>query len=245
MSFTPFYRFAIGVSLLCVIIQSPYQSQLPMITLDLIRHAESEMNNKEHLISGRSNQTPLSPLGKEQAQRLGKRLSDEGVFFDEVHVSPAVRTVSTAKIVTEFVGFPWERVRIDDALLELHQGEWEGKLREATYTPETLAVINADCWNFTAPEGESQRTVEERMHRWITKEILEKAKGDYRVAVFGHGVAIKCFLRGILNSSPSMTWKIALGNTSITSFKYDCNGWHLLSVNDMAHLRETKVSTKQ
>jgi broad specificity phosphatase PhoE len=59
---------------------------------------------------------------------------------------------------------------------------------------------------------------------------------DVHVAVFGHGVAIKCLLRGIMEFSANITWKIALDNTSITELGFDHRGWHLLRVNDVAHL---------
>lgn len=39
----------------------------------------------------------------------------------------------------------------------------EGKPRHECYTPEVLAAIQADGWNFAAPGGESQRQLEERV----------------------------------------------------------------------------------
>lgn len=32
----------------------------------------------------------------------------------------------------------------------------------------------------------------------------------------GHGLAFKCLLRGILDSNPSLTWKMAMDNTAVT-----------------------------
>ena len=52
-----------------------------MLDLYFIRHAESLMNNKGHLIGGRSNETPLSERGIYQANLLGQRLKHLGIVF--------------------------------------------------------------------------------------------------------------------------------------------------------------------
>ena len=70
-----------------------------MLEIYFIRHAECEMNLLVHLIGGRSNDSPLSSLGACQAHLLGSRFKHEGLKFDYVYCSPAIRTVSTASIV--------------------------------------------------------------------------------------------------------------------------------------------------
>jgi broad specificity phosphatase PhoE len=41
----------------------------------------------------------------------------------------------------------------------------EGRPRQECYTPEVLAQIQADNWDFAAPGGESQKQLEDRMVR--------------------------------------------------------------------------------
>ncbi len=208
-----------------------------MLDLYLLRHAESQSNLNHHLIGGRSNETPLSPLGEFQALWLGERLRAEDIKFDQVYSSTAVRTQQTAKIVCKQTGYPLEKILYSEKLQELDQGEWEGKPRNQIYTPETLAKINKDNWNFTPPNGESQRDVEERMYSWIEDNVLANYyQTQHTVGVFTHGLAIKCLLRKIMGSNPAMTYKIVLDNTSITKISYSQNGWHLVKVNDAAHL---------
>lgn len=63
----------------------------------------------------------------------------------------------------------------------LSQGDWEGKSRSKTYTPEQVAEINSNQWLFTPPNGESQKEVEERMLAFISSEILsEHTEGNLR-----------------------------------------------------------------
>ena len=207
-----------------------------MLDLYLIRHAESEMNNRSDLIGGRTNHTPLSEKGKRQATLLGRRFHDSGVFFDNFYSSTARRTVETAEIVIEQLGRSIDEVVQTQILLELDQGDWEGKPRIEIYTPEVLQAINSDNWNFTPPNGESQRTVEERMLGWVDKNLISRYKTDSTVGGFTHGVSVKCLLRGIMGFSPKITYKITLDNTSITRLKYSETGWHLLAINDISHL---------
>ena len=78
------------------------------------------------------------------------------------------------------------------------------------------------------------------MLKFINEDILTLYKANsnenINVAVFGHGFAFKCALRGIMEFSPSITWKIDIANTSITELGFDHRGWHVFRVNDKAHL---------
>ncbi len=208
-----------------------------MLDLYLIRHAESVLNlDYAHVIGGRTNAVPLTSEGIRQAERLGPRLSAEKIVFDHVYSSTAVRAWTTARHTgkTMHPGFTLESVVQDERLLELDQGAWEGKPREEIYTSETLAKIRADPWEFRPPQGESQRDVEERMYRWMKQTALPVHDGV--IAVFTHGMAIKCLLRKILDFDSKMTYKLEIDNTAITHLRYDLYGWHLATINDTGHL---------
>ncbi|MEK6856145.1 MAG: histidine phosphatase family protein [Nanoarchaeota archaeon] len=207
-----------------------------MLDIYLIRHAESEMNNNCHLIGGRSNSTPLSKTGVYQANLLGKRLKQSGVVFDNIYSSSAKRTQETARNVGLHLEFSLDDVVITPKLLELDQGDWEGKPRTQVYTPETLSLINANNWKFTPPNGESQKDVEDRMLEWLKEYVLSKYPEEKTIGIFTHGMAIKCLLRGIMDFSSDLTYKINLDNASITRLKYSERGWHLITINDTAHL---------
>ena len=205
-----------------------------MLDLYLIRHAECEINQNQHLIGGRSNESPLTEKGKKQALSLGRRFYETGLAFDEVHASTALRAYETARIACLEMGYSLDRIIQSEQLLELDQGDWVGKPRVEAYSAEVLQRIEADNWNFAPPRGESQRTVEERMKDYILPWVTPWQ--DLRAAVFTHGVAIKCFLRYVLDSTPKMTWKIDTGNTSVTRLTYNERGWNILTINDTAHL---------
>ncbi len=207
-----------------------------MTRVYFIRHGESDINlNYRHLIGGQSNYTPLTEYGKNQAELLGKYLLKEKLQFDKVYSSTAIRAIDTAKISLAKIGYTLEDIVLSDKLLELDQGDWTGKHREEIYNNETMKLIDSDPWNFSAPNGESQKQVEERMLKYIYEDILSKNYDN--VVIFGHGVAFKCALRGILNSDPKYTYKLVLENTSISEFNYDGKQLNLVKWNDAYHLK--------
>ena len=72
------------------------------------------------------------------------------------------------------------------------------------------------------------------MYKFIEEQIfpLQEAK----VLVVSHGLAIKCLLRKILDSAPSMTRMINIANTSMTILRYSSiNKWEILAVNQQIH----------
>ena len=193
-------------------------------------------------IGGRTSCSSLTNLGEEQAELLGQRLFWEKVHFDEVYSSPALRAHKTAEKSCSFLEFPLEKIVCVDALQELDQGEWEGRRREEVYTPEMLAHINSDNWNFCPPGGESQKQVEERQLEWLEETVLSRFEQELSVGIYGHGIALSCFLRGILGFHPSHTYKVRHWNTGVTRLDYSSSGWHVLCVNDSAHLPLKKRS---
>jgi len=124
----------------------------------LVRHGETPWN-REGRYQGRTD-IPLSDEGRAQAQRLAQRLA--GVPIARAIASPLSRARETASAL---VG---DRLELDDGLLEISHGAWEGKLasdvershaemfgiwrsapgRDAPAGPgaETLGDVDARAW---------------------------------------------------------------------------------------------------
>ena len=66
-----------------------------MLSIYLLRHAETDYNAHAQFISGRSNHIPLSTKGEKQALEIGKVLKDSDILFDKVFCSIANRTRQT------------------------------------------------------------------------------------------------------------------------------------------------------
>lgn len=214
-----------------------------MISVYFIRHAESMGNVNNHIIGGRSNHYPLSKRGEIQARLLGERLLKEEIRFDHIFSSVAVRARETARIACGVSEQPSDNIVMSEDLVELSQGEWEGKIRKEYYTQEMKSALFADPHNFKPPGGESQLDVENRMFSWLqqTLNTMENPSGDLSIAAFSHGFAIKSLLRKILDSSPKMTYRTIIHNTSITGIRIKDERWMVERINDFSHLAGTEI----
>jgi probable phosphoglycerate mutase len=212
-----------------------------VLRLMLFRHGEAEVNlGARGVIGGRATASPLTERGRAQAEQLARHLEADGVRFDFVFASTAVRARQTAEIVCARLGFAVDRVVLADELLEVDQGQWTGRSRPATITREVVAAMQRNPWDFAPPGGESQRDVELRMVSFVREKIVDRlwrtSSGDggapVTVGVFGHGMAIRCFLRSVLGSDPGFTWRIQMDNANVTTLFLDpVIGWRLMCLN--------------
>jgi broad specificity phosphatase PhoE len=183
-----------------------------MLQIVLVRHGQSEANVDSHLICGANLDTKLTDLGKKQAKMLGLWWKKQNFVPDQVFASTACRAIETATIALDQVisidNSKEEQQNVDisisDQLLEIDQGDFVGKHRKEIYTTETQKKIDLDPLNWKAPNGESQLDVETRMMTFIQNFILAKWNhvSNQKVVIFGHGVAFKCLVRGLMESNP-------------------------------------------
>eukprot|EP00164_Ancoracysta_twista_P003236 GFYU01004322.1.p1 GENE.GFYU01004322.1~~GFYU01004322.1.p1 ORF type:complete len:252 (-),score=36.04 GFYU01004322.1:418-1173(-) len=212
-----------------------------MVRLVFIRHAKSEVNAKPGIIGGRSEKCRITKLGVRQVDALARRLQKHNQMPTRIFSSTLRRAKQTTDLLCSALGYPKEKVVHSDKLVELDQGHWEGESRKDIYTAEVKASIASDNLHFRAPGGESQLDVESRMTSFVYDHIISKVNADDVVFVVSHGVAIKCFLRGVMSSAPVMTRKILLDNVSMTELDYQVSiGWTLCRVNDHYHLEDVE-----
>ncbi|HTZ94442.1 MAG TPA: phosphoglyceromutase [Streptosporangiaceae bacterium] len=101
-----------------------------MSTLILIRHGESEWNDKG-LFTGWVD-ARLSERGRAEAARAGRQLTDAGLHPDTVHTSLLSRAIETANIALDVADLSWLPVRRSWRLNERHYGALQGKDKAAT-----------------------------------------------------------------------------------------------------------------
>lgn len=189
----------------------------------LIRHAESAMNVRSDLIGGLSNATPLSELGEYQAQMLGKYLASNDMIPERVITSPAVRARKTAEIALEAMGIE-RQVRVEDAVQELSQGDWEGRPHDDVYDPVMVETIQAMNGTFRAPNGESPRDAGRRMYAALETHIVREGVGG-PVHVYTHGFAIRSLVGLIHNWDHEQVYRSVTDSTSMTRLEYDGSWW--------------------
>jgi broad specificity phosphatase PhoE len=200
----------------------------------LIRHAESELNRDRSRIGGRSSWCELNALGRAQALALGAELKGQGVRFDRVCSSTAVRAVQTTRLMLDGMGL-WPGVlETFPDIEEQHMGEWEGAPRLEVYTPEVVAHLDEHAWTFRPPGGESQEDCAGRLWRWLEREA--RGARHERIAVVTHGMVIRGFLVQALGLDRRGVVGIHVENTSITRVAPAEGGWEILSRNEVGHV---------
>ncbi len=212
-----------------------------MLEIYLIRHAQSTGNVNHDVVTGKSNHLKLTDLGKRQAAALGRRLKKEGLTFDRIIASRAVRATKTAKIALRKMNIDTTDLEIFDEITELNFGELEGKPTKDIFTKEMYKTFLADPYRFRMETTETAEEVEERMHQWFLKELVNpfvETEESKRIFMVSHGTAIRCWLRRILDFNPHMIYKIQMQNTAINILRYDLKrGWFLDKMNDSSHLK--------
>jgi phosphohistidine phosphatase len=90
-----------------------------MKTLVIVRHAKSSWDNP----SLSDHERPLTNRGLKDASLMGARLAEWGPPVDRVISSSAVRALTTAELITQEMGLPWDEIYIDDALYHATEEE--------------------------------------------------------------------------------------------------------------------------
>ena len=156
----------------------------------LTRHGQTEWN-LEGRMQGRM-ESALTPLGVRQAKAmadlLGELIERDPPVPWRLVSSPSGRARQTAEAISRRLALP---VELDERLVEIGCGEWEGRLRAeiAHIHPEKFASRE---WFFGAPGGETFEDVWGRVSGWLADQPPEP---DRRVIAVSHGVAGR-LLRG-------------------------------------------------
>jgi phosphohistidine phosphatase len=90
-----------------------------MKTIVIVRHAKSSW--EDPFVS--DHERPLTKRGMKDAPLMGARLAEWGPPIDRVISSSAVRALTTAELVTQELGLPWDEIQIEEDLY--HATEYE------------------------------------------------------------------------------------------------------------------------
>ncbi len=212
----------------------PAEHRDPSTDVLLVRHGEVVPAHPDHphtrLEDGQGD-PPLSPLGRTQAEAVGRRLRDAGV--DAVYVSTLRRTLETAQPLLDATGLP---PRVEPDLRELHLGEWEDGLvlhRLAQGDPVAARVVAEQRWDLI-PGAEPAAALAARVRGSL--ERITAAHPGQRVAVFTHGGVIAQALALATGSPPFAV--LSGRNASLSQVVLARGRWSVRRFNDTAHLAD-------
>ncbi len=203
--------------------------------LYLIRHGQSAGNAEGRF--GGHGPTPLSELGRRQAERTAKVLAKEGI--NAIYSSDLLRAVQTAEPLAAALGL---EIKTSPAFRERHVGVLEGLTFDESkerFPRDYYALINRDIHHIIT-DGESYGQLLKR----ITDELDKIIRGhiSQRIALFSHTGAL-CFLTlhliGAIHRNTKTTPWIITSNCGINRFELrGARNVRVVALNDTRHLVE-------
>ncbi|MGV9390031.1 bifunctional RNase H/acid phosphatase [Streptomyces olivaceus] len=203
-------------------------------TFVLLRHGETPLTPQKRFSGSGGSDPSLSPVGREQAEKVAASLVRRGTV-EAVVASPLARTRETAGIVAARLGL---EVSVDEGLRETDFGAWEGltfgEVRERY--PDDL-----DAW-LASPDaeptggGESFAATGARIA--ATRDKLVAAHAGRTVLLVSHVTPIKTFLRLALGAPPESLFRMELSAASLSAVAYYADGGASVRLfNETSHLR--------
>jgi len=162
--------------------------------LYFIRHGETDWN-REGRLQGQQD-IALNETGERQARaaaRALQALEPHRVRDLPVYASPLARARETARLMRLELGLSEDRMLIEQSLIELSFGIWEGRLwREIRRSEPAAAEARLrDKWGYAPPGGESYAALALRVQRF-----LETLKMDSCIVAHGGIARALLVLRG-------------------------------------------------
>lgn len=191
----------------------------------LIRHGLPQRIVNE---DGSPADPPLSPIGRDQAERVASWLSGHGI--DRIYASPMRRARETAAPLADRLSLG----------VDLEHGVREYDAESELYIPmEELKEHDYERWKALVSGGYAPEVDFLAFHREVVGS-LEKIIADNarrRVAVFCHGGVINAWASHVLGMEPQLFVDVTY--TSVNRFFAASTGERsLASLNEAAHLRD-------
>lgn len=209
-----------------------------MSRIFLVRHGEVEGNYGLNRTFAGWGDKPLTDKGRQQAQAVAARLSQENLVA--VYSSDLMRARDTA----EAIAAPHHlTVQTDKALREVNYGQWEG-LGDTELLRDWADLWQkrvADPLNVAPPDGESYADLWRRLQP--TWQSIVERHAQESVAVVGHNGSLRILLCHLMGAPLGNARQIRLMNTSISCVEYEnsvmeagASRFVISSINDTCHL---------
>jgi broad specificity phosphatase PhoE len=223
-----------------------------VIQLLFIRHAQST-GNQEKRMQGHG-EFPLSETGRQQAEKLARRLLAEAWFPTHIYSSPLKRAAETTQILIDhFLTAPLPAavsdlidpsvspsdlphistalpVRYADALKEFQNGIFQGLTwaEARTEYPELCQALEASPDWIPIPQAETLQDARDRAHQFI-QSLLEQHRNGDRVWIVTHSWILQHLIAVLMGCDRS--WRLRAQNTALFEFWFDHSRWQLTDQN--------------
>lgn len=155
-----------------------------MLKLVFIRHAETVLN-KSGIFCGRTD-CDVTLEGLRQAKNL---LKDNEKNFDFIYISPLKRTKQTLNAI-----LPNSNAIIDERIIEVSLGEWEGK-NKSSVEQNLLALYRVG--KYTPLRAETPEDVDRRVCNFV-ESLFAKYQSNERILIVTHNGVMKSLKRNFV-----------------------------------------------
>jgi broad specificity phosphatase PhoE len=192
------------------------------------RHGQTELSHSDAFCG--VTEVALTAIGREQAQKLAKRVSREHI--DALYASPQKRAQETAQPIAALTGL---EIQTREALREMDFGHWEGRVQAevARESPQAMAAWDRGSWRMQLPGGETQQAVLARVVPCIV-ELLSIHAGQ-TVLIVSHKTTLRLLIGHLLNLSLSGSRGLHLDPASLSKLAVIGDRVELIFYNDRNH----------
>jgi len=218
-----------------------------VLKLLFIRHAQS-VGNQEKRMQGHG-EFELSEVGRQQAEKLARRLLTEGWHPSQVYTSPLKRAAQTTQILVDyFLTAPLPAavsdlidatamsgdsgegisrkipVQLADELKEFQNGIFEGLTwaEAVSRYPDLCHRLESSPDWILIPGAESLEDARSRSRRFIQMLLQRHGNGD-RIWIVTHSWILQHLIAELMSSDRS--WRLRAHNTALFEFWIDRGRW--------------------
>lgn len=219
-----------------------------VLKLLFIRHAQST-GNVEKRMQGHG-EFALSELGRQQAEKLAKRLLAEAWVPSHVYSSPLKRAAETTQILVEYfqtaplpaavsdlidasVSVPLDEIEgghrsiaitYADELKEFQNGIFQGLtwVEAMSQYPELCRELESSPDWIAIPEAETLTAARSRARHFIHHLLHQHRNGDH-VWIISHSWIMQHLIAELLECDRS--WRLRASNTALFEFWIDRDRW--------------------
>ena len=158
----------------------------------VMRHGEAE-HNAQGIYSSDRTKHHLTEKGRKEVEKTADYVKRKNI--SKIYTSPFLRTKETAELVAEKIGFPKEKIIIDDRLHELEFGEFSGKpVSEYWKYVEDIALK----FDTKIPGGESYQEAKNRFGDFLYE--VDRKHKEENILIVSHGLSVE-LLPGVIEGA--------------------------------------------
>ncbi len=196
-----------------------------MPLLLLIRHGENDYI-KTGKMAGRIPGVHLNERGREQAEALGRVLSD--VPIKAIYSSPLERALETAEPIARVHKL---MIQVEAGLLESDVGKWQGRPWKSIRLLKVWKIVQRSPSRFRFPEGESFPEMQTRVVSALERIVKKHHKPQEIIACVFHADPIKLAVTHFIGLPLDHFQRLGCDTGSVTVLGVHEMGASLLKLN--------------